>query len=71
MTLNELFNQTDWRQFESQKNMLVDCCESHPELHGLVNFIDHLQDAIVSEKMLTNSVVFPSTYDTDSKIKGS
>jgi len=70
LTLNELFNQTDWRKFESQKNMLIECCEHQPDLHGLVNFIDCLQDAIVSEKILTDGVVFPSTYDTDSTIKG-
>ena len=60
MSVNDVFFCTDWNNFERQKETLIRCCDDNPDLLGLLEFIDVLQDAIVSEEILSESTIFPS-----------
>tara|TARA_R110001583_G_scaffold191764_1_gene357504 strand:- start:960 stop:1175 length:216 start_codon:yes stop_codon:yes gene_type:complete len=60
MSVKDVFFCTDWNAFERQKKTLIRCCDGNPDLLGLLEFIDVLQDAIVSEEILSESTIFPS-----------
>lgn len=59
MTINEVLKQTDWTLLAEQKLALLRAIEQEPNLEGLLNWIDALQDAAESEG-------FPVVFLTES-----
>ena len=68
--LNNVLTGMDWELFRKQKNALIAVIESARDLDmgdatidhldGLLDGIDALQDAIVADGLIAESVVFPS-----------
>jgi hypothetical protein len=56
-TLKDALLRTDWVLFRQQKEWLNR--QSGEEAAGLLNFLDAVQDAVVDDGVLPESVVFP------------
>lgn len=64
MTLEEVMLKADWAELRKQKQHLAvvqvqlegDLWDS---FEGLLSFIDHIQDAVVSDGLVPSTTVFP------------
>lgn len=49
LTIHQVFAKTDWKLLKQQKALLIAACQIQPQLEGLLNWVDSLQDAAEAE----------------------
>jgi hypothetical protein len=65
--IDQALQHTDWVKFSDQKAALIAACDNSPQLEGLLNWIDQLQDAIVQQGLISEHAVFPHSKEEPSQ----
>lgn len=64
-TTEEFFSDIDWPQLREQKLALIAAADTDPQLEGLINLLDHIQDHAVNVLGVPEKDVFLTEKEED------